>query len=57
MVYGYYYRWRKYRNGLYGKRCRILARFSMNSILVEFEDGVRCVISGNAIAKVKPVNE
>jgi hypothetical protein len=30
-----------------GERCRILARGRMNSVLIEFEDGERAVVSGN----------
>jgi hypothetical protein len=45
------YRWRKYRPDLYGKRCRVLARGTMNSCLVEFEDGKRHVVSRYAVRK------
>lgn len=38
---------------LHGKKCRILARGSMNSVLIEFENGLRVVTSRNAIRKVK----
>lgn len=41
------------RAGLYRKRCRVLARGTMNSVLVEFEDGERVVTSRNAVRKVK----
>jgi hypothetical protein len=34
-----------------GRRCRVLARGSMNSALVEFEDGLRAVISRNALRR------
>jgi hypothetical protein len=46
------YRWRRYCPELYGKRCRIVARGAMNSALVEFENGVRRVVSRWAIRKV-----
>jgi hypothetical protein len=36
---------------LYGKRCRIVARGGLNSRLVEFEDGVRHVVSENALRR------
>lgn len=36
-----------------GQRCRILARGTMNSALIEFEDGVRHVCSRFAVRKVK----
>jgi hypothetical protein len=34
---------------VYGRACRILARGAMNSRLVEFEDGERHIVSGNAL--------
>jgi len=34
-----------------GQRCRILARGTMNSALIEFEDGVRHVVSRFAVRK------
>ena len=36
-----------------GQRCRILARGSMNSALVEFEDGYWAVVSRNALRVVR----
>lgn len=52
------YAWRNNakRLTLYGRRCRILARGTMNSRLIEFENGQREVISGNALKKVKEEN-
>lgn len=38
---------------LFGRKCRIVARGAMNSRLVEFEDGERHVISGNALRKAR----
>lgn len=35
-----------------GQICRLLVRGAMNSALVEFEDGIRYVISRNALRKV-----
>lgn len=53
MKYSYRYAWKNNpkREEMYGKRFRIIARGKMNSVLVEFEDGQREVISGNAIRK------
>ena len=34
-----------------GQLCRVIARGAMNSALVEFQDGVRHVISRNALRK------
>jgi hypothetical protein len=36
-----------------GQRCRVLVRGSMNSCLVEFEDGYKVVTSRNYLRKVK----
>lgn len=35
-----------------GKVCRVLARLSMNSCLVQFENGDREIVSRNALRKV-----
>lgn len=43
------YRWD--RQGRKGQLCRVLARGTLNSILVEFADGYRMVTSGNAIRR------
>ena len=55
MKYLYYYAWKNNpkRATLYGRRLRILVRGKMNSVLVEFENGQREVVSGNAIRKAK----
>lgn len=37
-----------------GLRCRVVARGSMNSALVEFEDGWRVVTSRGGLRKVSP---
>lgn len=50
---GHVYRWRKWLPEYYGQRCRLIASGTMNSALVEFLDGVRHVISRNALRKVK----
>ena len=51
----YYYAWKNNpkRKELYGRRFNIIARGKKNSVLVEFENGQREVISGNAIRKIK----
>jgi hypothetical protein len=36
-----------------GQHCRLLARGTMNSALVEFEDGYQAVISRNALRRRK----
>ena len=45
------WRWRVNLPDRYGQRCRVLARGTMNSCLIEFEDGVRHVVSRFAIRK------
>lgn len=47
------FRWRKYRPEFYGRPCRILARGTMNSVLIEFENGERCVCSRWAVRRIK----
>jgi len=37
-----------------GSRCRVVARGTMNSALIEFEDGVRHVVSRFAFRKARP---
>ena len=45
----YIYRWD--RQGRKGQPCNVLARGSMNSCLVVFEDGYRMVTSRNALKR------
>lgn len=47
----YVFRWN--RCGRKGQRCKVIARGTMNSCLLEFEDGWRMVTSRNAIMKAK----
>lgn len=50
----YIYRWN--RPGLPGRKgmiCRVLARGTMNSALVEFLDGFRAVTSRNALKRAE----
>ncbi|MCB1394265.1 hypothetical protein [Nitrobacter sp.] len=47
----YVYRWNRMERK--GQRCDVLARGTMNSCLVEFDDGFRMVTSRNAIRKAK----
>jgi len=50
----YTYSWRNNpkRRAMYGKQCKALAWGKKNSVLVEFEDGNKEVISRNALRKV-----
>ena len=52
MTYRYCWRNNLKRESLYGRLCRVIIRGSANSALVEFEDGLREVISRNAIRRV-----
>lgn len=45
----YVYRWN--RQGRKGQLCSVLARGTMNSILVRFNDGYTMITSGNAIRR------
>jgi hypothetical protein len=47
----YYYAWN--RMGRKGQFCRVICRGTMNSCLLEFEDGFRVVTSRNALRKRK----
>uniref|UniRef100_A0A6M3XH07 Uncharacterized protein n=1 Tax=viral metagenome TaxID=1070528 RepID=A0A6M3XH07_9ZZZZ len=53
MVYRYVWKNNEKRRMLYGRHCRVLARGTMNSALVEFVDtGQRECISRNALRRV-----
>ena len=49
----YTYSWKnnEKRAGLHGRACRVAARGRMNSILIEFENGQREVVSRYALRK------
>lgn len=49
----YIYAWgnNERRKSLKGKPCKVIARLTMNSAIVEFEDGHRECISRNALRK------
>jgi len=50
----YVFRWGKYRPEWKGRICRVLARGTMNTAMVEFEDNnERAIVSRNALRKVK----
>jgi len=53
--YPFYFAWKNNskRRELHGRRLRILARGTMNSRLVEFENGQMEVISGHSIRRIK----
>lgn len=51
----HYFAWKnnEKRAEMYGKPCRIIARGTQNSRLIEFENGTREVVSGNSIRKLR----
>ena len=49
MEFPYIYRWN--RQGRTGQRCHLLCRGTMNSCLLEFEDGYQMVTSRNALKR------
>jgi hypothetical protein len=55
MNFEYYYAWgnNPKRETMKNKRCRVLVRGKMNSVLVEFDNGQTEVISRNALRKDK----
>ena len=54
-VYPYFYAWKNNakRAEFYRRRCRVLARGTMNSVMIEFEDGERTITSRFAVRKIK----
>ena len=52
-AFDYIWYWYKKCPGRKGQACRVLARGTMNSILIEFKDGGRYITSGNGIRKMK----
>ena len=50
----YVWRWKARPLGKFGMRCRVLVRGTMNSALVEFENGEKVVTSRNGLRKAKP---
>jgi hypothetical protein len=51
MTYRYAWHNNPKRETLYNRICRVLKRGKKNSILIEFEDGQREIVSRNAIRK------
>lgn len=51
--YDYVWHWRKHLPERNGQRCRVLARGKMSSVLVEFEDGYRAVVSRYALRRLQ----
>lgn len=51
--YGYTYQWRNNpkRETLKGRSCRVVARGKKNSIMIEFENGQREIVSRYSIRK------
>ena len=49
-----YYAWKNNskRATMYRRQCRVIARGSMNSVLIEFENGQHEIVSRNAVRKV-----
>lgn len=53
----YIFHWRNTaeREKLYGKRCKILTKGTgMRSVLVQFEDGEKHIVSARALRRVNP---
>ncbi len=50
---GFVYKWKNNikRQSLYGRKCQILAHGKKNSVLVEFEDGNKEIISRYALRR------
>lgn len=54
LPFDHIYRWKKFGTRFTGRRCRVLARGAMNSVLVEFDDGEKAVCSRYAVRKAGP---
>lgn len=54
MTHRYCWRNNEKRATYHGRLCRVVARGTMNSILVEFENGERTVTSRYAVRKIIP---
>lgn len=52
IAYDRAWRWRKNLPDRHGQRLRVIARGTMNSALIEFDDGVRHVVSRFAFRKI-----
>jgi hypothetical protein len=52
-MFDHQWRWRARLGDRHGQRCRIVARGSMNSVLIQFEAGYRVVTSRYAVRRVK----
>lgn len=53
MTHRYVWKNNPRRKELHGRECRIVARGKMNSILIEFEDGLRECVSRNSVRRIK----
>lgn len=54
MTYDRVWRWRVTLPERHGQRCRVVSRGTTNSACIEFEDGVRHIVSRFAFRKVAP---
>lgn len=54
VTFPYRFAWKnnEVRATLYNRRCRVICRGTMNSALIEFENGERRVVSRNALRRV-----
>ncbi|QTA83887.1 Uncharacterized protein dnl_63110 [Desulfonema limicola] len=53
-TYPLYYAWKNNpkRKTMYKRRCRVLTRGKKNSVLIEFENGQKEIVSLNSVRKV-----
>ena len=54
MTWSHYWRVRTRLPERFGQPCRVLARGSLNTILIEFEDGSRVATSRNYVRRLVP---
>jgi len=53
VIYRYAWKNNPRRRELYGRRCRVLARGKLGTVLVEFENGERVTTSGRALRRIR----
>ena len=53
MTHRYCWKNNEKRATLYGRECRVVARGTMNSILIEFADGQREVVSRYSVRRIR----
>lgn len=58
-MFDYVFRWKSNskRLSMYRRRCRVLASGTKNSVMIEFENGQREIVSKYAVKKAKKMSD